>query len=134
MRALAILTIAVAAVSGAAAAGLGAQDEKHVATGKQTFQTYCATCHGQSAVGDGVLAKSLRKRPPNLTQLSRLANGAFPADDVFKAIEGANRPASSDMPGWREMFLKMQDNPGPDGVKAKITALVDYLESIQDKP
>jgi mono/diheme cytochrome c family protein len=132
MRAIGILAAGLA--FGVATVMAASGQEKRVSAGKQSYQSYCATCHGPSGGGDGVLAGSLRKRPPNLTQLAKQAAGTFPEDKVFKAIEGSGRAASSDMPVWRDVFGKMQGNPSAEEITLRISALVDYLESIQDKP
>jgi mono/diheme cytochrome c family protein len=130
MRSVGILTVGLGLALSTVLSGLG-QGDKHIATGRQMYQSYCATCHGPEGAGDGVLAKSLRKRPANLTKLTKEPDGKFEPAQVFKAIEGTGRPASSDMPAWSDTFAKMRDTTGPDDVKAKISALVDYLESIQ---
>ena len=33
-------------------------------SGNGDYQVYCASCHGAEARGDGMIAKSLKKRPP----------------------------------------------------------------------
>jgi len=130
MRCLGILILGFGFAISAVATGL-AQD-KHVASGRQLYQSYCTGCHGPEGKGDGVLAKSLHKRPPNLTELlAKNPDGRFQPEPVFKAIEGNGRPASSDMPAWRDTFGKMRETTGSEDVSAKISALVDYLESIQ---
>ena len=45
--------------------------------GSTLFGTYCATCHGVSAKGDGPLAANLRKPPANLTLIARRNGGIF---------------------------------------------------------
>jgi hypothetical protein len=37
------------------------------------------------------------------------------------------------MPLWGDVFSKSQTSAGPEDVKARIDALVKYLETIQDK-
>jgi cbb3-type cytochrome c oxidase subunit III len=38
-----------------------------LASGKELFETYCVSCHGESGVGDGKAAASLKTKPRNLT-------------------------------------------------------------------
>jgi len=73
----------------------------------------------------------------DLTQLSKTHGGQFPRQEVYDTIDGSKRfPAHliGDMPTWG---LKYQHrNLGPDAkrkVKRRISAMVDYLESIQEK-
>ncbi len=135
-RVLVLGLIAAGAVVAAATAGLAAQGSQ-VFDGKQQFDIYCATCHGVGGKGDGTMAGSLRKRPADLTLLSRKNTGEFPTEKIAKFIDGRTRDeahSKSDMPLWGDVFLKSQSNAGPDDVKNRIEALVKYLETIQVKP
>ncbi len=97
---------------------------------------FCGACHGAGGKGDGPAAKSFRKRPPDLTQLAKRNDGTFPADRVFKIIDGRT-PVSGhggpDMPVWGDVFAQSRESQTPDDVKARIEALVKYLETIQEK-
>lgn len=104
-------------------------------SGSEMFGLYCATCHGTSATGDGPLAPMLRKRPANLTLLARGNGGVFSAPMVLQIIDG-RKPAAGhgggDMPVWGDAFGKSAD--GVDTAVEKLSALVKYLETIQQKP
>jgi mono/diheme cytochrome c family protein len=100
-------------------------------SGEADYRVFCASCHGASAKGDGVLAGSLRKRPADLTQLSKKNEGVFPADATFKTIESGHEVA--DMPGWSAVLAKSQESAGEEAAKARIRALVTYLETLQPK-
>ena len=39
--------------------------------GVDTFQAYCASCHGPNAKGDGPAAKALSKTPADLTMITK---------------------------------------------------------------
>jgi mono/diheme cytochrome c family protein len=137
VRILSSLTFVCLAVALPAVAG--AQDSTISSarfSGPADFQTYCASCHGTMAKGDGVIAKSLVKRPPDLTQLAKRNNDVFPHDKVFKMIDGRSPGAShpgTDMPIWGDVFAKSTDSPGLEAAAARITALVRHLEMIQEK-
>ena len=71
----------------------------------------------------------------DLTQLSKDNAGLFPRQEVFDAIDGRKRfPAHfiGDMPTWglkyRQDRLSQQSE---EEVRRRISALVDYIESIQ---
>jgi len=100
-------------------------------SGPADYQVFCASCHGPSAKGDGVLAGSLRRRPADLTQLSNKNDGTFPGESVFKTIEAGHEKA--DMPAWSVVFAKSQDSAGEDAAKERIRGLVKYLETLQPK-
>src|SRR5262245_13264372 len=80
-------------------------------SGSADYQVFCASCHGASAKGDGAIAASLRKRPADLTQLSKKNDGVFPADAVFATIEAGHE--KNDMPAWSAVLEKAQESPGP---------------------
>jgi len=105
-------------------------------TGDYLFRTYCAACHGTSARGDGPLADSMRRRPANLTEIAKRNKGVFPADEVFRTIDGRSPVkghGGPDMPVWGDVFLRSAGGGDPAVVEARIKALVAYLESIQSK-
>jgi mono/diheme cytochrome c family protein len=102
--------------------------------GSTLFSTYCATCHGARAIGDGPLSANLRKPPADLTLLARRNGGVFSAEMVARIIDG-RKPLSGhgggDMPVWGDAFGRSTD--GPETTPDKIAALVDYLQSLQKR-
>jgi nucleotide-binding universal stress UspA family protein/mono/diheme cytochrome c family protein len=118
------------------AAAAAAAQPKLTAAGADLFRTYCASCHGTSARGDGPLADSMRRRPANLTEIAKRNNGAFPADIVFRTIDG-RKPVRGhggpDMPVWGDAFALSRRGGDEQKVEQIIQSLVDYLESIQLK-
>lgn len=51
--------------------------------GRQEFMTYCASCHGESGMGNGPVAEYLSVVPPNLREMAARNDGEFPYLDVF---------------------------------------------------
>ena len=136
MRTFGLLVFAcIAGASSAVAAAQGSASPSAY-SGAADFQTYCASCHGAAARGDGTIAKSLPKRPPDLTQLAKRNSDVFPEAKAFKTIDGRTPGAShrgADMPMWGDVFARSSESPGPDAAAARITALVNYLETLQEK-
>ena len=100
--------------------------------GRDSFELYCAPCHGTTGHGDGPVASELKTRPSDLTTLARRSAGAFPRDQVRDFIVGTGRalPAhgTTEMPVWGPMFRAFE----ADGrVRERITNLVSFVESIQ---
>ena len=113
-----------------------AQEMKQVVPGVEVFRTYCATCHGTAARGDGPLASSMKRKPANLTEIAKRNGGEFPSDLVFKIIDGrqpVRGHGGADMPVWGDAFAKSREAGDEERVKAVIQSLVGYLESIQLK-
>ena len=110
---------------------------KQTTPGAEVFRTYCATCHGDSARGDGPLAPSMKRKPANLTEIAKRNGGQFPSDLVFRTIDGrqpVRGHGGPDMPVWGDAFEKSREAGDAERVKTVIQSLVDYLESIQLRP
>jgi len=120
-------------------AAAAAQDQpmKQSTPGAETFRTYCATCHGTSARGDGPLASSMRRKPANLTEIAKRNGGEFPSELIFKVIDGrqpVRGHGGPDMPAWGDALLRSREAGDDERVKSVIQALVNYLEGIQLRP
>lgn len=128
--------MAAAIVVASAFVTVAAQVQSQPYSGSADYQTYCASCHGNGARGDGVLAKSLKKHPSDLTQLAKRNNGVFPEEKVLKAIDGRQPPTAhspSDMPAWGEVLTKSSESAGAENAAAPIAVLAKYLETLQSK-
>lgn len=116
--------------------------------GKYEYQSKCASCHGLTGKGDGSLRTSLVKPPADLTTYAKRNGGTFPTQIAWDIIDG--RPAvligahgTREMPIWgqelRREALRPVDRvrpgePVPEWyVAGRISALIDYLASIQTK-
>jgi hypothetical protein len=111
-------------------------------SGAQEFMQYCAQCHGIDGTGNGPVASELKRKPANLTLLSKNNNGVFPASEVHDFIVGTHSIPSHgtrEMPVWGYAFMF---RPGamagpfvpvltPQQAENKINLLVDYVKSIQ---
>ena len=61
-------------------------------------------------------------------------SGVFPSDQVFRIIDGRTKVPGHggvDMPVWGDVFKRATDGGDPAAVKARIEALVAFLETIQ---
>ena len=100
--------------------------------GRDSFQLYCASCHGVAGRGDGPVASALTNRPSDLTRLTLRNNGAFPRDRVREFIAGnARRPAahgSTEMPVWGPVFGTFETETR---VRVRLDNLVAYMETLQ---
>jgi mono/diheme cytochrome c family protein len=126
---------------GAALAVVASAAIAQAEAGRTEYLGHCASCHGAAGRGDGAYAEFLTRRPTDLTLLARAHGGEFPRQLVHMVIDGRKilslhgRP---DMPIWGTRFLeetraeRAPDNPHAQ-VRARIGALVDYLESIQQR-
>jgi len=139
MRARAGWTATIAAASTLALAAGGdpvaPPAAADVEDGRQIYRIYCQGCHGDAGRGDGPAAGRLTTPPADLTRLAARAGGTFPADEVFRAIEGIDeRPGhrSREMPVWGFAFRQMDSDSDPTAdVGRRIRKIVDYLETIQ---
>src|SRR5262245_60214094 len=102
-------------------------------TGRDSFDRYCATCHGVDGRGTGPVASALRTRPADLTTLTERNGGSFPRQRVSSFVEGTERALSahgtSDMPVWGSTFRALEVSDAR--VKVRLANLVAYVESLQ---
>jgi len=118
-----------------AAAGPVQADE----IGRLEYMYNCSSCHGDSARGDGPVARFLNVETPGLTMLAKENDGAFPLLHVIQVIDGRTGvgPHGTLMPVWGERFMANEiDDAGPYGaeviVRGRMLSLAQYLESIQE--
>ncbi len=138
MRAITIVIFGLAS----SWAGL-AQDKKNEPipytaslSGQEMFKTWCASCHGTDAKGNGPAASSLKKTPTNLTLLAKQSGGKFPTQRVRDYIDGTGQasPAahgSREMPVWGDAFKQI--SASPTAITYRVTTLTTYIESLQGK-
>lgn len=134
-RPLALVTIVLSTAASLAGQGRGQQTPPLLSeslAGRDSFELYCAPCHGSSGRGDGRVAPALRTRPSDLTTLARRSGGAFPRDSVRGFVEGTGRPlaahGTTEMPVWGPIFGAFESDAR---VRERIANLVTYIESIQ---
>ena len=103
--------------------------------GAQLYKTYCASCHGLTGRGDGLVAETFRKPIPDLTQYTVRNGGVFPSERVRQIIDGRGTAAhgNREMPVWGDAFRSAEGGLGPAAVKARIEAIVRYLEAMQQR-
>jgi mono/diheme cytochrome c family protein len=110
-------------------ASADAAPEPRPLSGAELFQTFCASCHGPNAKGDGVMTGQLRRDPPNLTRLRGVS-----AERLRRIIDGREVAAHGDrsMPVWGDVFLRRENDVR--AANARVAALVAYIMSIQERP
>ncbi|MGE5318854.1 MAG: c-type cytochrome [Hyphomicrobiaceae bacterium] len=141
--------LTIAGLTAGFAAAVQAED---LDIGKQEFQSYCASCHGMDAKGNGPVAEQLKISPPDLTTLAKNNNGVFPTNAVYQIIDGRKAIGAHGtraMPVWGERFNPIMNVPhivdptydalDPERgqreviVRTRILAVIDYLNRIQQK-
>jgi len=104
-------------------------------SGKEMFMSYCASCHGRDAKGEGPAAAALKQAPADLTSLAKLHGGKYPADEVTSVLRGQTKliaHGDQDMPVWGPVFWKMSQGH-EEQVQMRIANLNRYIESLQQK-
>ncbi len=117
-------------------ASLANAGEAPVLSGAQLYSTFCASCHGSTAHGDGPVAPLLKTAVPDLTLFAARRGGVFSPKEMQRIIDGRISIAAHgtrEMPVWgRELY----GYDGKDAVRRKrvnemIAELVAYLGFIQ---
>jgi hypothetical protein len=105
-------------------------------SGEELFGRFCASCHGESARGDGPVARSLGTMVPDLTRISQ-RYGGFPAGLIRDTIDGrgpqVDAHGTRTMPVWGYEFWFEEggDITAEREMRDIINRLVDYIRSLQ---
>jgi len=107
-----------------------------VEVGAALFTTYCASCHGVDARGDGPAASALDPPPPDLSAIAARRGGVFPKSAIAKTIDGRfDLPAhgSRTMPVWGARLADEIPGfaTGEEIARGRIASLLEYLKSLQ---
>lgn len=101
--------------------------------GPDLYKAYCASCHGASAKGDGVMTASLKVKPSDLTRIAARNGGTFPLMRIESIISGEVLPpaghGSSQMPVWGPIFSHVDRDQ--DLGRVRVDNLARYLRDIQ---
>jgi len=107
--------------------------------GKKDFISYCGSCHGTDGKGDGPIVDYIKRKPLDLTQLTKSNNGHFPFERIWGVFDGSYTFAehgTSEMPIWGYRFVQegQHNNETDISTKARAKALniILYLQVIQE--
>jgi mono/diheme cytochrome c family protein len=114
---------------------------RDLSVGAAEYKLSCAGCHGVLGRGNGPMARSLTRRPTDLTKLEEANDYQFPFLKVFQVIDGrATLPdhGTREMPVWGRRYVEdIGDSRGPYGseaaVRERIEALVRHVQSLQER-
>ena len=105
------------------------------ASGKEMFVSYCASCHGKDAKGDGPAAHALKQLPADLTTLAKRNGGKYPTNKVTSILRGQTTlmaHGDQEMPVWGPVFWRISQGHEEE-VQMRVANLNRYLESLQEK-
>jgi len=115
-------------------------DAHQIAAGKADFVKHCAPCHGKDGKGHGPETNLIPGiKPADLTKISRKNGDVFPFQQVEDTIDGRKKIPSHerfDMPFWGVNFQEegKEFSPASEAKsKARIDAIIGYIETIQQK-
>lgn len=116
---------------------LPSSPESRAELGGAWFHSYCASCHGVDATGDGPVADYLTTKPADLTRIAARRGGVFDNAEIAKFIDGRQRVSahgSPEMPVWGRPLDDRRQTGFQDETllsPGTILLVVDYLASIQ---
>jgi mono/diheme cytochrome c family protein len=99
--------------------------------GKKNYESNCAACHGPNGKGDGPVSAELRTKPSDLTLIAKRNGGVFPADVIYRIIDGRRTiraHGTYEMPVWGLVFQRFASE---DVVRNRILAIIAHLKSLQ---
>jgi mono/diheme cytochrome c family protein len=105
-------------------------------SGKDTFERFCAACHGVQGRGDGPVAAGLPITVPDLSLLQQRQGDQFSAAILRRIIDGREivvYHGTRYMPVWGyEFWVEEGANEAAEArVALIIDNLIDYIESIK---
>jgi mono/diheme cytochrome c family protein len=106
----------------------------HTVSAPEIFHDYCAACHGVDGRGNGPAASALKYKVPDLTEISKRANGQFPLARIRNIIDGKETltgHGSREMPVWGPIFHQVDADQDLGNVRTD--NLAHYIESLQRK-
>jgi mono/diheme cytochrome c family protein len=101
-----------------------AEGDGSTVTGAALYHAHCASCHGESGRGDGMVGAALRTPPADLTLLAQRNGGVFPEAMVSEFIDGSRDVVAHGlraMPVWGMIFQNRET----------IHKIVEYLRELQ---
>lgn len=117
-----------------------AQDES---LGASLYADNCVSCHGTGGKGDEPIAKYLNVPPADLTVISKNNDGEFPFLKIYHVVDGrsgvrGHGNAAGAMPIWGDRISQEIETGGvpfaaETYARARLIAIVDYVESIQQQ-
>lgn len=131
-----LVILIVAALTLEACASEKSVDLLSASTGAQLFRTSCSGCHGADARGNGPVAEFISVRVPDLTRISAAHGGGFPAEQIYRIIDGQSDMSADGarhMPIWGYEFFGAQgdDESAHREASDKVDTLVNYLRTLQ---
>jgi mono/diheme cytochrome c family protein len=104
--------------------------------GQELFRTFCASCHGLDARGNGPVAFALKRPPADLTTIAKRNGGVFPRERLIRYITNGNPSTtahgSKEMPVWGPNLTALMPASNKP-VSDHIANIAAYLESIQPR-
>ena len=106
------------------------------ASDEQLYEVSCSGCHGSDARGNGPASPFINASVPDLTRIAARRGGTFPADEVFRIIDGQSTLLPNGfrhMPVWSYEFFdaEQEDQAAHQDAINKVEHLVKYLQSLQ---
>ena len=111
-------------------------DARALGQGERLYTLSCAGCHGANARGKGPVAPLLDASVPDLTLIASRRGGSFPADEIYKIIDGqadlrAHGPRHMPVWGYELFGEDADDEAAHRDASEKIDHMVHFLRSIQ---
>lgn len=81
-------------------------DAESIERGKTTYETYCASCHGDEGWGDGPSAENLDPPPAPLAHTAQMLSDGYLYYRISEG--GVSAPFNSSMPAWDTTLTEAQ--------------------------
>ena len=141
-----LVLVTVAMMMGLNGIAAAAEKKGKADYGKREYQSSCVLCHGADGKGNGSVVELLKKKPADLTTLSKKNGGVFPFERVYAMIDGREMVmghGDREMPAWGNRYSSDTTKAAEYYIdvpydmemyaRSRILALIDYLNRMQAK-
>ena len=101
----------------------------------ELYLSNCAPCHGRTGLGGGPVAAALKDPVPVLATLAKRHGGAFPAEYVYRIIDGREMRRAHGtrvMPIWgTQLLLRHKGQGAESSTRLLIDALIEHIRTLQ---
>jgi mono/diheme cytochrome c family protein len=106
-------------------------------SGADLYTSYCASCHGVSARGDGPAGATLEPPPSDLTRLAERWGDPLDRARLVAFLDGREAPRAhgpTGMPVWGEQLYagEREESPAREAARrGTMLLIVEYLQTLQ---
>ena len=81
-------------------------DQASIIQGQALYKRHCLLCHGEKGMGDGPATKTMKEKPPNITDKAVMAK--LTDDEIFALITKGKKVEMTAMPPFERKLTEAE--------------------------